>query len=406
MSVQLSPKHVNITIENYIQGFKNEEYTMPIWQRQECWVSTYRKSLIESIMIGIDLPKLYIGEVSLLGKIIIDGGHRTRAIDAYLRNEFPISIGNMLIYYNETKADTKNSRIMNETEKAHIDNYKLTLCIYEDLNESMARKIFNKLQNAVPMSVPDVVNSFESPLVDTLREILEFEVNDIPVKDYFAIIKCLPKSENNEDIYQLLSWITICWPVVSGSNKVEALRWIEKGTTRNSKCFQYLLNFDDQFNEVTDEMKEVFKDFLTTTLTILNNKNIKIPGSDLNSLCHSIKWIPEFDIDKFWLFFETVQEFNGEKTRAKKCNSKGQYSAASELNVHADSINSNYNLKLSEWIGSRTKGGSGEDGMKVRLEIIKSYCLKEETIEDNDENDDQRNVLENMVEEIPVSTTV
>ena len=69
MSVQLSPKHVNITIENYIQGFKNEEYTMPIWQRQECWVSTYRKSLIESIMIGIDLPKLYIGEVSLLGKI-------------------------------------------------------------------------------------------------------------------------------------------------------------------------------------------------------------------------------------------------------------------------------------------------------------------------------------------------
>ena len=47
-------------------------------------------------------------------------------------------------------------------------------------------------------------------------------------------------------------------------------------------------------------MKEVFKDFLTTTLTILNNKNIKIPGSDLNSLCHSIKWIPEFDIDKFW----------------------------------------------------------------------------------------------------------
>ena len=111
-----------------------------------------------------------------------------------------------MVYYTETPADTKNSRIMDSQEKEYIDTYKLTVCIYENLNESMARKIFNKLQNAVPMSVPDVVNSFESPLVDTLRDMLELEINDITVRDYFPMIKSLPKPDNNEDLYQMLSY--------------------------------------------------------------------------------------------------------------------------------------------------------------------------------------------------------
>ena len=64
MSEQLSLTHVNIPIEDYVHGFRNGEYTLPIWQRQDCWGKTnFRKSLIESIMMGIDLPKIYIGDI-------------------------------------------------------------------------------------------------------------------------------------------------------------------------------------------------------------------------------------------------------------------------------------------------------------------------------------------------------
>ena len=402
MSAPLTPTHVNIEITKYINGFRNGEYSMPIWQRQECWVSTYRKSLIESILAGIDLPKIYIGEVPGLGKVVIDGGHRTRAINAYLNNEYPISVGKMMVYYSETKADTKTSRVMSRDEKNHIDTYKLTICVYGNLNESMARKIFNKLQNAVPMSVPDVVNSFESPLIDTLRDVLEFEINDHTVLDYFTILKSFPKPENNEDLYQLLSLATICWPAVSSNNQVESYKWIEKGTTRNSKCFQYLLNFDDNFDGVTDEMKTQLQEFLTIIVTLLHAKNYKFPTADFNTLCHCIKWVRTFDLGKFLEFFETVQEYNGDKTSAKKLHNKGQYSVAKEISVKADSVNENYEGKLSEWVGSRTKGGSGEDGMKVRLEIIKKYCLEDNSTEE--ENDD-RNVLENS-ESIPTVPTV
>jgi len=201
-------------------------------------------------MMGIDLPKIYIGDIPGLGKVIIDGGHRTRAFNAFLKNEFPISINGNMVYYDSCPTTTRDMRIMTEEEKNHINNYKLTFCIYDSLDESMGRKIFNKLQNAVPMSVPDVVNSFESELVDTIREMLDFEVIEgITVRESFDLLKSLPKPDNNEDLYQLLSLTTICWPNVSDNKQMESLKWIEKGTTRNSSCYQYLQKFDDDFVE-------------------------------------------------------------------------------------------------------------------------------------------------------------
>jgi hypothetical protein len=404
MSTLLSPRHVNIEIAKYVEGYLNREYTLPIWQRQECWLKNYRRSLIDSIMMGIDLPKLYIGEISGLGKIIIDGGHRTRAIAAYLDNKFSITVDSISVFYSETPVDTKSSRIMNEREKNHLDKYQLTVCIYDKLTESLGRKIFNKLQNAVPMSVPDVVNSYESPLVDALREFLEHEVAEINIKEYFNILKTFPKPENNEDLYQILSLVTICWPVPTDNNQKEALRWIEKGISKNSRCFQYLQAFDDSFGEVTDEMKTKMNDFLEKIIEVLNEKNHKLPGSDFNTLCHSMLWVKNFSVPEFWTFFEVVQDYNSEKTRATKSSKKGQYDIAKEINSKAEKINESYNNKLSTWIGSRRNGGSGEEGMKVRLEIIKEYCIiveSEEESEDESEEELGPNILDDFGNKIP-----
>lgn len=413
MSGQLTLKHVNIQIAEYVNGFRNGEYTLPIWQRQDCWGKTnFRKSLIESIMMGIDLPKIYIGDIDGLGKVIIDGGHRTRAINAYLNNEYPISVNGNMVYYSECPTTTRDMRVMTTVENEYINSYKITVCLYESLQESMGRKIFNKLQNAVPMSVPDVVGSFESPLVDTLRETLNYEVlEDINVKQSFDLLKAFPKSENNEDLYQLLSFATICWPNVSDNNQMESLRWIEKGSSKNSKCYQYLQNFDDNFVEgITDEMEIEFKQFLKAIITILNDHNVKFPTSDLNTLCHSIKWVPNFDLSKFIEFFNVVQDFNGQRTRSTKEFKNGNRSVASELSVSANSKDDNYDGKLSEWVTSRTKGGSGEDGMKKRLSIIKEYCMVDVETNSDDEDDNQeierRTVLEQMVEELPTVTTL
>ena len=152
------------------------------------------------------------------------------------------------------------------------------------MTEKQGRRIFNKLQNAVPMSVPDVVNSYESPLVDSLREFLDFEVIGTSVREHFELLKTLPKPDNNEDLYQIMSLSTICWYGSTDNNQKETLRWVEKGTSKNSRCFQYLQEFDDNFGEVTNEMKVKMEGFLKLIIETLNEKNIKLPMADFDSL--------------------------------------------------------------------------------------------------------------------------
>ena len=88
----------------------------------------------------------------------------------YMDNDYPITIDSIKVYYDETPSqNTRNNRVMTDYEKNIFDNYLLTITIYENLSENEARSKFNKLQNAQPMSMADIINSHESHLVDYLE---------------------------------------------------------------------------------------------------------------------------------------------------------------------------------------------------------------------------------------------
>jgi hypothetical protein len=424
MEATLTPSHVLMTIALYINGFINGEYTLPVWQREDCWEEGYREALIDSILEGIDIPKIYIGNIISVGKVIIDGGHRSRAIKAFLQNDFPVKIGDESVFYSETRTTTRSSRIMNEEEKQRIDNYKLCIYQYGNLSERKARSIFNKLQNAVPMSVPDVVNSFESPIIDYLRDFLSEEFADgNTIKVMFKEIKAFPKPENSEDLYQLLSFATICWPKVTNDNQSEALKWIEKGTTRNSASYRWLKTFDDEFSEgVTDEMQQKYTDFITQLIKILQVKNVKLPTADMNTLAHSLLWVPNFNVDLFWNFFEAVQNFKGTKSNSEKEFKKGNREAASTLSIASKEMDDEYREgvedgpsggpsppgRLTEWVNSRTSGGSNENGMRKRMEIVMLYCVGDVTSEEENyqEADDGRGGVLEQAEPVPTVTSL
>ena len=379
----LTPNHALITVIDYIAGFISnpQVYRLPEWQREDCWEDGYREQLIESVMMGIDLPKIYVGNIIGYGKVIIDGGHRTRALHAYITNKFSIKINGVSVFYSEKRRHGNRettSRVMNEGEKETIDNYKLSICQYDPIEESMARNIFNKLQNTVPMSVADCVNSFESPIIDFLRNILQKNINGSTVKQNFKEVKSFPKPENSEDLYQLLSFATICWPFVSDNNQKESMKWIEKASTKRSLCYNYLKQFDNKNPEgITDEMESEYIAFLTSIIDILKGKP-KMSSADMNTLAHSLKWVTNFSLEKFWTFTGEVKIYQTTKANSGKEFSKGEHDAGITLQNTAKEKDNNYDNKLSAWISSRTSGGSSEEGMIKRLSIVNKFCIKDE----------------------------
>ena len=158
-----------ISIKNHIANYTGNKLSMPTWQRkgQKVWEGDYKSELIESVMSGIMIPILYLGNIIHQTKpYIIDGGHRTRALHAYVQNMYAWERGTERLYYSEVPKITRGSRIMTEEERHEFDTYKLTIVSYRDITENQARIIFNRLQNAAPMAM-----SAEPPTIALLGKI-------------------------------------------------------------------------------------------------------------------------------------------------------------------------------------------------------------------------------------------
>ena len=155
----------NYSIKIWV-GMMENDLQFPEWQRENCWTKQFEGDLILSILCGIDLPKLYIGKIKDTNiKYIMDGGHRSRTIKNYFDNEFSVPINGINTYYSKS-TNTRKTGCLTERQKSLFDDYCLDIVQYQDITTNDCRKIFNILQNAQPMSIYDVINSYQSELVD------------------------------------------------------------------------------------------------------------------------------------------------------------------------------------------------------------------------------------------------
>ena len=366
---------LNRDIEWYNLQYETNRYSLSPWQRDDCWPSDYQKSLINSILNGIDIPKIYIGQIINTDiETIMDGGHRTRSINGFMNNNFSIKIEEQDVFYDkQIDQSTRNTRILNNAEKRRFLTFELTVTTYINITEKDCRMIFNILQNAQPMSVPDVINSHQSNLVDYLRHISNnYIIDGISLKDIIIQKKILKNVKNSELLYQLASWFTILNPILNGEDDVEeeiAMKYLEKGKTRDSKCLDYVKKYTD---DITEDIKNNFEEMV---IFLMEYPYLyKMNGSDINTLIHSKEWVSEFSEEKFNELLDSVTEYTTIKNKSNKKFKEGYVDEGSELMEEANVLDSNCDGKLSVWKNTKTSGGSNYSGMSKRKDIVEEYC--------------------------------
>ena len=114
--------NVNYDIKYYLHMFNSGKITTPKYQREHCWKPEFEVKLIMSILAGVDLPKIYLGQIKETGEThLIDGGHRSRTIDRFVKNEFHITRDGKHVYYNkEFEQETKGKVNLSEEEKRYL----------------------------------------------------------------------------------------------------------------------------------------------------------------------------------------------------------------------------------------------------------------------------------------------
>ena len=373
--MKYTTQKLNYSVENYLEEV-TKKYSYPVWQREDCWSEIYKQELIVSILNGIDIPKIYIARIKDTDiKFIIDGGHRTRALQGFKNNEFWINYNGKITYYNmHFEKETRNKTILTREEKNYFDDFELSIIIYKDIEENECRNIFNKLQNARPMDIEDVINSHQSPLVDFIRDMINQHIWSKTIKEHFSEIRGLSE-DKTKVMSQLVSWYSIIFPIPEAEEEIHisALKYIKKGNKNNSPLLDGYIK--KHISEISEENKIQFIKWIEFIFNYLIEKEGKVAPTDMNTLIHSHKYISGFNICKFTSFIENVDNFKRLKKSAENFNKERDYNQSKNVNQQADKLNSKLNNKLEKWAKTRKDSGNGPGGMEARFNIVIEMCV-------------------------------
>jgi len=86
------------TIEYYVQKYLEKEETddnelyVPDYQREFIWEPSRQSKFIESIVLGLPIPLVFVAEIEESGRLeIVDGSQRIRTLAAFINNELKLN---------------------------------------------------------------------------------------------------------------------------------------------------------------------------------------------------------------------------------------------------------------------------------------------------------------------------
>jgi hypothetical protein len=168
---------------------RRDRYEFPDWQRQGVWGRGRQQELIDSILRGWKLPKFYFLKTSSDEDQyeVVDGQQRLTSIFKFFDNSLPLSDDTATEfggrYYKDLPSNISDA----------FDDYDIQ---YDQLEEAAGEDVklfFQRLQNGLPLTSSEKLNSLESKLRDFIKEITKHRfLASIPVSDrrygYFDIL--------------------------------------------------------------------------------------------------------------------------------------------------------------------------------------------------------------------------
>jgi hypothetical protein len=141
---------------------RRDRYEIPEWQRQEVWSRSKKQNLIDSILRGWKLPKFYFLKLSEDPESyeVVDGQQRLVTILEFFENELPLA---------EEAAKRFGGRYYRDLPDKIVDvfdDYEIEFDEIEDATDDEVKQFFQRLQEGLPLTSSEKLNSIHSKLRD------------------------------------------------------------------------------------------------------------------------------------------------------------------------------------------------------------------------------------------------
>ncbi|MBN8471905.1 DUF262 domain-containing protein [Corallococcus exiguus] len=182
VGLSVFPVSENSVILTYLRRAEIE--VDPEYQREgRVWSKESKQSLIDSLINGYDVPKLYLHE-HLQSKVkngkkykysLIDGRQRLEAIWGFIENRFPLA--ERFEYLNDGDVDLAGLTYEELAErypliKAYFDGRPLALMAVRTSDTELIEDMFSRLNEAAPLNAPEKRNALGGPFPKAIRSLV------------------------------------------------------------------------------------------------------------------------------------------------------------------------------------------------------------------------------------------
>ncbi|MCJ7762336.1 DUF262 domain-containing protein [Candidatus Bathyarchaeota archaeon] len=139
---------------------------VPSFQREpKVWTSRDRKLLIDTILKGWRIPKIYLNNPQEQEYEIVDGQQRIFTILNFVQNGFKIKVSD-----SKLKFKSLDTKLQDDILK-----YKLDVEIIREADEDEVAELFSRLQEGVALNPSEKLNALTGKLSDFVNEIEQYD---------------------------------------------------------------------------------------------------------------------------------------------------------------------------------------------------------------------------------------
>ncbi len=191
---------MEVNVENWpvskLWKLKDRINEQPEYQRGEVWTDKKKSLLIDSMLRGIDIPKIYLRKLDKGDYEVADGQQRITSILKFKSNDLKLPTHvdkglDLSKVQGKEVGGYKYEKLPQELRKA-FDNYKLTVAIVNNAKGDEIRILFGRLQEGVNLNPPEKRNAIISYVG---RHIDNFALNH----DFFLKSKITTKRYKRQD---------------------------------------------------------------------------------------------------------------------------------------------------------------------------------------------------------------
>lgn len=168
--MQINKKPMPLTT---INGIRKRINTNPDFQRPPVWATSQKQLLVDTILRGYDVPKLYWRRTGTKPDTydVVDGQQRLRALWDFVDGNFKL----------DKKADPIDGEAVAGCDyqnlpdelRSRFDVYALDVVVLEDTDEDEVREMFLRLQNGTSLKAQEKRNAYTGKMRDFVCELVQ-----------------------------------------------------------------------------------------------------------------------------------------------------------------------------------------------------------------------------------------